>query len=163
MSDLKENGNPYWVGDSFVEPGLNQITTGDQTHKVERQVLKVLAYLVEHSEEPVTRDAIISHVWEDADPNDEGLTQAISKLRKALGDRPSEGDVIQTIPKVGYRLVAPVGMTRLPPLRFTMPISVRSFWRGSSPRRSVRIRVHGNWLGAAALLSVTIFFLTLSF
>ena len=163
MADTNKNESPYWVGDSFVEPGLNQITTADQTHKVERQVLKVLAYLVEHSEEPVTRDAIIRHVWADAVPNDEGLTQAISKLRKALGDRPSEGNVIQTIPKVGYRLVAPIGMTRLPPLGFEMPISVRSFTRGSPAGRSVRVRVHGNWLAAAALLSVTIFFLSLTF
>ena len=162
MPESNETESPYWVGDSFVEPGLNRITTGGQTHKVERQVLKVLAYLVAHSEQPVTRDAIIRNVWVDAVPNDEGLTQAVSKLRKALGDRPSEGRVIQTIPKVGYRLVAPVGMTRLPPIRFTVPVSVSTLWRGNPYRRSIRVRVHGNWLAAAALLSMTIFFLSLT-
>ena len=154
-----DNG-PFWIGDSRVESGLCQITTKGKTHPIEQQVMRVLLILASHAEQPVTREAIIESVWTDSVPNDEGLTQAICKLRKVLGDRPSEGRIIQTIRKVGYRLVAPVAHTRVSPLHFTIPLSVSTMRQDNPTRRSIRIRVDGNWIAAAALLSMTIFFVS---
>ena len=146
---------PFWIGDSFVEPRLNQITCNGQTQQVERQVMRVLQFLAAHPDQPLSRDTILMNIWADGVPNDEGLTQAICKLRKALGDRPGEGNIIQTIRKVGYRLVAPVVPAHDAP--FSKPISFSVIRRTNPSRRSVRIRVDGDWLAAAALVSITIF------
>lgn len=146
----------FWVGDCLVEPRLNQITRGGQTQTVELQVMRLLLLLAAHPEEALSRDEIIENIWPDGAPNDESLTQAISKLRKLLGDKPQQGNMIQTIRKVGYRLVAPVTATEHS--GSVAPISFSVFRRANPSRRSIRIRVDGDWLTAAAMLSITVFF-----
>lgn len=99
---------PFHVGVAFVEPALNQIRCNGTPHHIEPRVMQVLLCLAERPGEPRTRDQLLEAVWDDAYPHDEGLTQAVSKLRKALGDDARQPRFIETIPKVGYRLIAPV-------------------------------------------------------
>lgn len=103
-----QSGRPFSLSDSFIEPGLNLITRTSGSVQVERQVMLVLLFLVERADRVVTRDEILSALWSDSFSNDEALTQAVSKLRKALGDSAGESRTIQTIRKVGYRLIVPV-------------------------------------------------------
>ena len=98
----------FWIGPVAVEPPLNQIRPNGSVHKVEPRVMRVLLCLATRPGEVLTRAALLDAVWSDGLPNDEGLTQAVCKLRKAFGDRATHSTVIETIPKVGYRLVAPV-------------------------------------------------------
>ncbi len=98
----------FWIGPVAVEPPLNQIRPNGSVHKVEPRVMRVLLCLAARPGEVLTREALLDAVWSDGFPNDEGLTQAVCKLRKAFGDRATHSTVIETIPKVGYRLVAPV-------------------------------------------------------
>lgn len=100
----------FWIGPVAVEPPLNQIRPNGSVHKVEPRVMQVLLCLAARPGEVLTRDALLDAVWTDALPNDEGLTQAVCKLRKAFGDRAARPAVVETIPKVGYRLVAPVAV-----------------------------------------------------
>lgn len=74
--------------------------------KIEQRLLEVLKLLASKPNELVTRDVIISTVWNDYGGADEGLTQAISFLRKVLNDK--DKTIIETIPKKGYALNATV-------------------------------------------------------
>ena len=56
--------------------------------------------LVDRRGQTVTREEMVSAVWKDYGGGDEGLTQAISTLRRYLSDTGKE--LIQTIPKKGY-------------------------------------------------------------
>ncbi len=105
----------FWIGPAIVEPPLHQIRLGGRTHKLEPRVMRVLLCLAARPGHPVTRDDLLDAVWTDALPNDEGLTQAVCKLRKAFGDRATHATVIETIPKVGYRLIAPVSAKPIVP------------------------------------------------
>ncbi len=146
---------PFWIGETLIEPRLNQITFEGQPTHVEHQAMQVLLVLAAHPGQAVSREAILDVVWAGTTPNDEGLTQAICKLRKALGDHPREAKVIQTIRKVGYRLVAPVSFARVPP--HEEPPSKNPKRPDRSPKRSIRIRVRGHWIAAVALLIITSF------
>ena len=64
--------------------------------------MKLLLFLAEHAGETCTREEIMASVWPGSLPNEEALTQGISKLRKALGD--GNRQLLETIRKVGYRL-----------------------------------------------------------
>lgn len=145
---------PFWIGETLIEPGLNQITREGQTTQVEPQAMQVLLFLTAHPDQAVSREAILDAVWADTTPNDEGLTQAICKLRKALGDHPRAAKVIQTIRKVGYRLVAPVSFAPVPPHeeRLSKPPERPGH---HSPTRAVRMQVRGHWIAAVVLLVVT--------
>src|SRR5258705_5957520 len=68
----------------------------------------VLAYLVEHAERVVTQDEILEALWSETYVNPEVLRKYILEIRKILGDRPDNPEFIETLPKRGYRFVAPV-------------------------------------------------------
>src|ERR1700730_10665689 len=68
----------------------------------------VLAYLVEHAGWVVTQDEILEALWPKIHVNPEVLRKYILEIRKALGDRPDNPEFIETVPKRGYRFVAPV-------------------------------------------------------
>jgi TolB-like protein/DNA-binding winged helix-turn-helix (wHTH) protein len=68
----------------------------------------VLAYLVEHVGQVMTQDEILEALWPETYVNPEVLRKYIQEIRKALRDRPDNPEFIETLPKRGYRFVAPV-------------------------------------------------------
>jgi DNA-binding winged helix-turn-helix (wHTH) protein/TolB-like protein len=75
---------------------------------IEPKVAQVLLALAERPGEVLTRDDLIAQVWKTEYGGDESLSRAISQLRKVFGDERGSARYIETIPKRGYRLVAPV-------------------------------------------------------
>jgi DNA-binding winged helix-turn-helix (wHTH) protein/Tol biopolymer transport system component len=68
-----------------------------------------LVYLVEHRDRLVSKNELIDAVWSDVVVTDDSLIHAISVLRRALGDDPNEPLYVRTVPRRGYRFIAPVG------------------------------------------------------
>lgn len=79
---------------------------GDVDLELRPKVHAVLRYLVEHPGVLHTREALLHALWPDVVVSDDSLTQCMSDLRRALGDR--AGAVLRTLPRRGYVLVAPV-------------------------------------------------------
>jgi TolB-like protein/DNA-binding winged helix-turn-helix (wHTH) protein/predicted Zn-dependent protease len=85
----------------------------------------VLAYLVGHAGRVVTQDEILEAVWSETYVNPEVLRKYILEIRKVLGDRPGNPEFVETLPKRGYRFVAPVtdeGMVESPEVPTSPPI-----------------------------------------
>ena len=70
--------------------------------------MEVLVYLAQQQDQVVKRDELINEVWHGIPVTDEVLSRAISVLRTHLGDSHMSPSYIQTLPKVGYRLLMPV-------------------------------------------------------
>jgi DNA-binding winged helix-turn-helix (wHTH) protein/tetratricopeptide (TPR) repeat protein len=98
----------FRIGKWTVEPQLNGITNADRTVHIEPKAMQVLICLAEHTDEVVTKERLLRMVWSDTFVGDDVLTRTISDLRKAFGDDAKEPRFIQTIPRNGYRLIAPV-------------------------------------------------------
>lgn len=77
--------------------------TGEKK-RLEPRLIKLLHLLIEHQGKIVKREYIIKEIWDDYPGANEGLSQAISFLRKLLADEYKV--IIQTQPKVGYNLNA---------------------------------------------------------
>src|SRR5271156_3648502 len=78
--------------------------------KLQAQPFQVLALLLQRAGDVVTREELRQKLWP-ADTFvdfDTGLNSAIKKLRDALGDSAEEPRYIETLPRRGYRLIAPV-------------------------------------------------------
>jgi eukaryotic-like serine/threonine-protein kinase len=78
--------------------------------KLQDQPFQILQTLLEHPGEIVTREELRSRIWP-ADTFvdfDKGLYNAVKKLREALGDTATTPRFIETVPKRGYRIIAPV-------------------------------------------------------
>lgn len=103
-----ENLASVEIGPWILHPSLNRIERDGETIHLEPKAVAVLQLLVERAGDPVSRQELLDAVWQDVIVSDDALTQVIIKLRKALGDDSRRPIFIQTIPKRGYRLVAPV-------------------------------------------------------
>jgi TolB-like protein/DNA-binding winged helix-turn-helix (wHTH) protein/Tfp pilus assembly protein PilF len=101
------NGN-FRIGEWLVEPQLNSLSSADSSIRIEPKVMEVLIYLAGHAGEVVSKERLIEVIWEDRFVTDEVLTTSIWELRKALGDEARNPRFIQTVPRKGYRLIAPV-------------------------------------------------------
>src|SRR5258708_17698924 len=77
---------------------------------LENRPLQILAVLLEHPDEIVSREELCARLWPDGTyvEFDEGLNTAIKKLRFALGDSPENPIFIETVPHRRYRFIAPV-------------------------------------------------------
>jgi len=78
--------------------------------KLQEQPFQVLAVLLRRPGEVVTREELQRELWP-ADTFvefDQGLNTAIKKIRQALGDSADNPRFVETIPRKGYRFIAPV-------------------------------------------------------
>jgi DNA-binding winged helix-turn-helix (wHTH) protein/TolB-like protein len=77
---------------------------------IERQPAKALALLVSRAGEIVTREELREAVWgRDTHVDfDRGLAYCVSQIRAALGDSGDNPRFVQTIPKQGFKFIAPV-------------------------------------------------------
>jgi Tol biopolymer transport system component/DNA-binding winged helix-turn-helix (wHTH) protein len=78
--------------------------------KLREQPERILLLLLEHAGQMVTREELCQHLWPSGTfvDFDHSLNAAVMKLREALGDSADKPLYIETIPKKGYRFVAPV-------------------------------------------------------
>lgn len=74
---------------------------------VERRALEVLAYLLRHAGEVVTKEELLREVWAGRVTVEKVLPNAITKLRRALGEANAERLITQA--RVGYRIDGAVG------------------------------------------------------
>ena len=98
----------FYVGSWHIQPRLNLITGPDAAVRVEPRIMEVLVCLAAQPGAVVTRAQLHEQVWPDMVVTDKALTRTISVLRKVFGDDPRKPQVIATISKTGYRLIAPV-------------------------------------------------------
>ncbi len=101
--------NPTWVvADWSVDPSTLRISNGTDTVKLEPKAMAVLEYLAARPGQVVSRQELEEAVWTGTVVGYDAISNAIIKLRKAFGDDAQHPQIIETIPKSGYRLIAPV-------------------------------------------------------
>ena len=98
----------FRVGDWRVFPQLNRLKSVSEEIYVQPKVMEMLILLARHRGRTLDRKTIEDHLWPDLIVGSESLTNVVSKLRKALTIRNKNVNWIETIPKKGYRLTAPV-------------------------------------------------------
>jgi DNA-binding winged helix-turn-helix (wHTH) protein len=98
----------FRIGKWTVQPQLNCIVGEGGTHRLEPKIMQVLVCLAEHAPQVVAKERLLRRVWPDTFVSDDVLTRSISALRRVFRDCFLDPDVIQTIPKGGYRLIARV-------------------------------------------------------
>ena len=94
--------------------------------KLQRQPFQVLRMLLERPGDVVRREELQQALWSDDTfvEFDKNLSTAVQKIRQALGDSSTAARFIETVPRVGYRFIAPVeGAAPMPSA--TRPASVR--------------------------------------
>lgn len=104
-------------GDVTVDVESRRVRTPNGASSLEPRVFDLLLTLVERPGLTASRDHLIETVWGEVEGSDEALSQAIAKLRRALGDDVRAPRFIETVPKLGYRWIfeEPPEALRAPP------------------------------------------------
>ena len=138
-----------------IDRRSGELRKGGVRVRLASQPFQVLVALLDRAGEVVTRDELQRRVWP-ADTFvdfDRGLNKAVNRLREALGDTADSPRFIETVPKRGYRFIAPVqqrdaGAARATDVPASPQISELSSDQRERPRR---VRA---WMAGAAVLLV---------
>lgn len=100
----------FRLGNWSVCQSEGTLCADGQSVRLEPRVMDVLASLAAESGRVVSKEELLEIVWGGSFVEEGALSQAIHSLRKALGDDARQPRYIQTIPKRGYRLIAPIAL-----------------------------------------------------
>ncbi|BDX08138.1 winged helix-turn-helix domain-containing protein [Planctobacterium marinum] len=103
-----QHNQQFQLGNWIVCAKTNTIENSDHQKSLDNKSMQVLLFLIQHAGQSVTKEQIIQHVWKESVVNEEILSVAISKIRKALGDNARKPTYIKTLPNLGYSLIAGV-------------------------------------------------------
>jgi Tol biopolymer transport system component/DNA-binding winged helix-turn-helix (wHTH) protein len=94
--------------------------------RVQDQPFKVLGYLLEHPDQIISREELRNHLWPEGTfvEFDGSLNTALMKLRAVLNDNAENPRFIETVPKKGYRFIAPVQLVGAESEMAKSPVSV---------------------------------------
>jgi TolB-like protein/DNA-binding winged helix-turn-helix (wHTH) protein len=98
----------FRVGPWLVQPSLNTVSRNGAPMRLTLKAMEVLVCLAEHAGESVPKEELLQTIWPKTFVTDDVLKGSISELRRVLEDDAKEPRIIQTIPKRGYRLIAPI-------------------------------------------------------
>ena len=96
------------IGDWRVNPASGEISRNGETARVEVRTMRLLLCLAEHAGEVVSIDELLNQVWSDVTVSPDSVYQAVTSLRRLLGDDAKQPGYIATVPRLGYRMVATV-------------------------------------------------------
>lgn len=92
-------------GEVSVDVESRRVRAPTGASSLEPLVFDLLLTLVERPGLTASRGHLIETVWGDDEGSDEALSQAVAKLRRALGDDARAPRFIETVPKLGYRWI----------------------------------------------------------
>ena len=136
----------YRFGDFEFDPTSGELRRDGLKVRLQEQPFQILTLLLKHPGEVVTREEVRQALW----PGDTfvdfdvGLNSAIKRLRDALGDSAESPRFVETLPRRGYRFIAP-----LEPPPASPPLTPEASPRPASPPR-FRLR---SWGGVAAVVA----------
>lgn len=102
----------YEFGPYVMDTRSRILLKDGATVRLTPKAFDTLCVLVQHASQVVEKEQLLKEVWPDIFVEEGSLSHNIHGLRKALGDDLTEPRYIETIPKRGYRFVAPVKISR---------------------------------------------------
>jgi TolB-like protein/DNA-binding winged helix-turn-helix (wHTH) protein/lipopolysaccharide biosynthesis regulator YciM len=96
------------IGAWRVDPALDEISKDGNSVKLERRAMQLLVFLSKHADQVVSVEQLLDEVWAGVVVTQDSVYQAVAALRRELGDDSRDPTYIATVPRRGYRLIAPV-------------------------------------------------------
>ena len=100
----------FRFGPFDLDPRSRELREGAKRQRLQEQPFAILRLLLEHPGRVITRDEFRQQLWPDGTFVDfeHSLNAAVKRLRAALGDDADNPRFIDTVPRRGYRFIAPV-------------------------------------------------------
>jgi DNA-binding winged helix-turn-helix (wHTH) protein len=112
QAEDRENGQvnlahvpSFHLGEVEVRPSTRQLIRGDRNETLEPRVMQVLVALAEARGSVITRDELIERCWGGVIVSENAINRVISRIRQVASDFGMDSFQLETITKVGYRMV----------------------------------------------------------
>ena len=93
------------AGSVRLDPSTLELHVGTATHRVTPLESRLLQLLIANAGQPVSAERLLSQVWGHRGGGDRQLLkQLVHRLRLKLGNSPGEGDWLETVANIGYRV-----------------------------------------------------------
>lgn len=130
----------YTFGDFQLDCRSHELRKRGRSLHVQRQPLDMLSLLVAAGGSVVTREELREALWIEGThvDFDRGINKTVNRLRQLLGDRVARPRFIETLPKTGYRFLAPVARVSTrsrivaPDVRYALA-KAKHFWNKRTP------------------------------
>jgi TolB-like protein/DNA-binding winged helix-turn-helix (wHTH) protein len=99
---------PFRIGALTVEPAVCRVVRGKVSTPLEPRVMQVLVLLAGEAPRVVSRDMMIQRCWQGRIVGDDAINRVVGRLRSLAREDEGRSFSIQTLNKVGYRLVGDV-------------------------------------------------------
>jgi DNA-binding winged helix-turn-helix (wHTH) protein/tetratricopeptide (TPR) repeat protein len=138
---------PQWLFDGFrLDPGNACLWRGAEPLVLPPKVFDVLQYLVTHPDRLVTKEELLDAVWAQTAVSEAVVRVAIGTLRRSLGDTRQPPRLIATVPRRGYRFLAPVTLgPPVPPAAHAPAAILPLSQRGLVERETIIERLWEAW------------------
>ena len=105
---LRGSGLRYFFEDFSFDTDRRELRRGTEVIAIAPKVFDLLDYLIGNRERVVSKDDLISAIWQGRVVSDVALTTCLNAVRKAIGDSGDEQRLIKTFPRKGVRFVGTV-------------------------------------------------------
>src|SRR5918996_2797356 len=121
-----------WFGSFELDIRLRELRTGSTRVRLQEQPFAILRLMLERPGDVVTREQLRQRLWPAGTYVDfeHSLNAAVKRLRAALGDDAENPRFVETLPRRGYRFIAPLAVSAEP------AVSIEA-----APRPHVRVAV----------------------
>jgi TolB-like protein/DNA-binding winged helix-turn-helix (wHTH) protein len=96
------------IGAWCVDPASGDISRDGEANRLDARALLLLLYLADRPGKVVSIDELLNQVWSGVTVSPDSVYQAVTSLRRVLGDDPRQPVYIATVPRLGYRMLASV-------------------------------------------------------
>jgi len=111
-----ERGQRTWsFADCVFDEANWTLTVGDRRVAIESKPLEILRQLLLRPGQVVSKTELLDAIWPGIAVVEASLPTAVHKLRAALADERRTTPIIETVPRIGYRLSVPVDIVGEPP------------------------------------------------
>jgi TolB-like protein/DNA-binding winged helix-turn-helix (wHTH) protein/Tfp pilus assembly protein PilF len=148
------DANLYRFGEFVLDPASAELRSNGTFARLQPQPLEILLTLLNHPGEVVTREQFRTLLWaEDTYVEfDDGLNHAVRRLRNALNDTAKVPRFIETLPRRGYRFIAPVEIES--PVTSARVLDAQPAVRRSALRRGLIVTAAAIVLAVVALIII---------
>jgi len=113
MGSSAEFGQQIRFGEFQLDPRTRELSRNGQTFSLQEQPFQILSALLERPGQLISRAELRKRLWSSSTFVDfeHGLNKAMNRLREVLEDSADQPRFIETLPRQGYRFIAPVERT----------------------------------------------------
>ncbi len=98
----------FYFGPFQLDPQAAELRRDGHRIELRAKCLHLLEFLLQNGGKLVSRQVLLEHIWSDVVVGQETLSRTITEIRQALGDPAEAPQYIETVPRRGYKFIAPV-------------------------------------------------------